>query len=91
MTNGEHRITGSSPTPRPDSLFPLTGLVVPSQIRQGSGESMGRAQGVGVVVAQDPAHAREGVLGELASPLMLPLYRAKTRCVAGDQVFLWPS
>jgi hypothetical protein len=43
-----------------------------TQIRQSNGKIAGRAQGVGVVVAQDPALAGEGVLGELASPLVLP-------------------
>jgi hypothetical protein len=46
-------------------------LAVLTQIRQGSGKGMGRAQSVGVVLAQCPAAAGEGVLAELASPLML--------------------
>jgi hypothetical protein len=34
---------------------PSTGLVVLTQIRQDDGQVVGRAQGVGVVVAQHPA------------------------------------
>ena len=53
-------------------LFPPTGLVVLTQTRQDNGESMHRAQGVGVVVTQCPAAAGQGVLAEPASPLILP-------------------
>ena len=43
-------------------------MVVLTQVRQDSGEVVGRAQGLGVVVAQDSAHAGEGVFAELVEP-----------------------
>ena len=60
----QHPITGSSPTPKPDSLL------LPRLPRDGEDE--GRAQGVGVVLTQDPATAGQGVLTEPARPLKLP-------------------
>ena len=48
------------------------GLVLLTQIREYSGEVVGCSQGVGVVVAEDPAAAGEGVLGELAGLLVSP-------------------
>jgi hypothetical protein len=52
-------------------FFQPTVLVVLTHMREDSGEVVGRAQDVGVVVAQDPALAGEGVLGELAGALVL--------------------
>ncbi|HSL08358.1 MAG TPA: hypothetical protein VK887_10340 [Pseudonocardiaceae bacterium] len=43
-----------------------------TQTRQNSGQVMGRVPGMGVVVAQHPAQAGEGVLAELAGLLILP-------------------
>src|SRR5436305_9192854 len=59
------------PAPKPDSLFPLTSLAGLTQNRQDSGQAVARAQSVGMLVAQDPTHAVEGVLAELAGLLML--------------------
>ena len=49
------------------SLLQPTDLLVLSQICQRCGEAVGSAQGIGVVLAQDPAAAGEGVLAELTS------------------------
>ena len=54
-TSGGRPIAGSFPTPELGSPFPPTGLVIPTQICQHSGEAVGRAQSVGVVLAQNPA------------------------------------
>jgi hypothetical protein len=48
------------------------GPVVLTQTRPDSGETVGQEQGVGVVLAQHPAHASQGVLAELATPLIMP-------------------
>jgi hypothetical protein len=50
----------------PGPCSPGPGLVVLTPIRQDSGEAVGRAQGVGVVVAQDSA-AGEGVCSAVSS------------------------
>ena len=52
----------SAPPPSADPLAELTGLLVLTQCGQPDGEVVGRAQGVGVVLAQDAAVAGQGVL-----------------------------
>ena len=49
----------------------LAGLLVLAQRAQVSGEVVGRAQGVGVVITEHPAVADQGVLAELAGLLVL--------------------
>ena len=63
---------GSSPTLTPDSPVQATGLVVLTEIRRDNGEAAGRGQGVGVVLAQNPTAAGEGVLAELTGQPVLP-------------------
>jgi hypothetical protein len=77
---GECPRAGFSPTLKPDPLFRSTGPVVLTQTRPDSGEAVGRAQGVGVVIAQDPALVGEGVLGGLAGGLVLPQLPQDHRC-----------
>jgi hypothetical protein len=50
----------------------LAGLLILPHLPQGDGKLDGQAQSDGVVVAQDPAAAGQGVLPELAGLLMLP-------------------
>jgi hypothetical protein len=57
---------------KPDSPLLSTGPVVLTQTRPDSGQAVGQTQGVGVVIAQYLAGAGEGVLTELAGPLVLP-------------------
>ena len=60
------------------------GLLVLAQRAQVGGEVVGRGEGVGVVVAEDPAAAGEGVLVELRGP-------ARTRPArAGRRRGCWP-
>ena len=51
----------------PVSLLQSMSLVVLSGFARAGSEVVGGDQGVGVVVAQDPAHGGEGVFAELAS------------------------
>ena len=51
--------------------FQPTGLAVLTQIRQDSSDAVGGARGVGVLVAQNPAHAGKSLLAELTRPLIL--------------------
>jgi hypothetical protein len=53
-------------------LAELVGLFIPAQFSLGGGEDVGGAQGVGVVVAQDPATPDQGVLAEFAGRLVMP-------------------
>jgi len=49
----------SAPPPSADPLAELTGLLVRTQLGQPAGEVTSRAQGVGVVLAQDAAAWRQ--------------------------------
>ena len=53
--------------------------------RRSDGKDEGRAQGVGVVVTQDPAAASEGVLAELACLLVLPQLPQREREAVGRE------
>ena len=53
----------SAPPPSADPLSELTGLLVLTQLSLPDGEVVGRAQSVGVVLAQDAAASGQGVLG----------------------------
>ena len=55
-----------------DLVLDFTGLLIITQRMQVLGEVGGRGQGVGVVVAQDPAFAGEGVLVQGAGLLVVP-------------------
>jgi predicted carbohydrate-binding protein with CBM5 and CBM33 domain len=54
-----------------DPVFDFTGLLVLTQLGQFDGEVVGRDQGVGVVLAQNPAAAGQGVLVQGAGLLVL--------------------
>jgi hypothetical protein len=69
--SGWREDTWSSPALACDPLLQLAGLPVLTQRMQVAGEVGGRGQGVGVVFAQDPTPAGEGVLVQGAGLLVL--------------------
>ncbi len=68
-------------------LVELAGPLMLAQLPQIVGEVVGRAQGVGVVLAEHPAAVGEGVLVKLAGLCILPsARRSRARLLADSRV-----